>query len=97
MNIPACPIPENPAFVPGTYIVQRPEPITTAAATAFYQQVQAALPCGMRADTYGTTSGYLSATVYDAAGRELACCSGCSADVLAQIEAQRAQLAQLTR
>ena len=32
MTIPACPISDNPAYVPGTYIAQRPEatPVPTA-------------------------------------------------------------------
>ena len=97
MNIPACPISDNPAYVPGTYIVQRPESINTPAATTFHQQVQAALPCGLRVATSGSAAGFMSATVCDAAGQELAFCYGCRADVLAQIEAQRAHLAQLAR
>ena len=97
MQTPPCPISDNPAFVPGSYIVQRPEPINTPAATSFHQQVQAALPCGLQVATSGSTSGFLSATVCDAAGQELAFCCGGRADVLAQIEAQRAQLAQLAR
>ena len=70
----------------------------TATATAFHQQVQAALPAGCQANTAGTSYGLMSATVYaTATGEELTCCLGDAATVLAQIEAQRAELAHLSR
>jgi hypothetical protein len=66
-----------------SYIVA---PLNTPAATAFHQQAQQALPAGLRADTGGgSTTGRVSATVYDGP-REVAFCHGTAPDVLDQLE-----------
>ena len=73
------------------YIVQLPA-FNTPAATAFHQQVQAALPSGFRADTSGSSAGLVHVTAYDAANTLAGTYCDDAATVLAQIEAQRASL-----
>ena len=61
--------------------------LNTPTAAAFHQLANAVLPTGHRAETYGdSTSGRVSATVFDATGQEVAYQSGSTAAVLAQLE-----------
>lgn len=91
----SCPAPAPaPAPATGTYQVLPPA-FNTPAAMVFHQRVQAALAPGQRADTGGSADFGFTATVYDAAGAQLAYCAGPTALVLVEIEAQRASLAYL--
>ena len=72
--------------------------LNTPAAAAFHAQAVAATPAGYRADTYASSTGFAIATLTRASGAgHVVSFRGTPAAVLAQIEAQRAALAQISR